>query len=128
MAKPLSEDLRERVIAAIVDGMSRHQAAAHFAVSVSSAIRWYARYEQTGSVAAKRRGGDHRSHAVEAHAGSLLAWWSEKPDITLEELRGKLAEEGKTASLSTIWRFFDRRQITFKKSRSMPASSTVRTS
>ena len=39
----------------------------------------------------------------------------ETPDITLEELRGKLREHGISASVSTLWRFFDRRQISFKK-------------
>jgi transposase len=43
MGKFLSFDLRTRVVEAISGGMSRRQAAAHFGVSVSSAIRWYER-------------------------------------------------------------------------------------
>jgi hypothetical protein len=39
----------------------------------------------------------------------------ETPDITLEELRSKLGQGGISASISTLWRFFDRRQITLKK-------------
>ena len=45
MPKPYSVDLRERVVMAVEDlGLSRRQAAAHFGVSYSSAIRvwvWY---------------------------------------------------------------------------------------
>ncbi|MDE2487042.1 MAG: IS630 family transposase, partial [Alphaproteobacteria bacterium] len=40
MGEARSIDLRERVVTAVATGMSRRQAAARFAVSVSSAIRW----------------------------------------------------------------------------------------
>ena len=40
MARTLSQDLRDRVVAAIDSGLSCHAAAARFGVSVSSAIRW----------------------------------------------------------------------------------------
>ena len=50
------------------------------------------------------------------------------PDITLEELRRKLGEGGISASVSTLWRFFDRRQITFKKRLSMRRSRNGLTS
>ncbi len=42
MATSLSVDLRRRVVAAVEGGMSRREAAAHFRVGVSSAIRWVA--------------------------------------------------------------------------------------
>ena len=40
MARSLSQDLRDRVVAAIDDGLSCRAAAGRFGVSVSSAIRW----------------------------------------------------------------------------------------
>ena len=40
---------------------------------------------------------------------------AEARDITLEELRSQLGEHGISASVSTLWRFFDRRQIIFQK-------------
>jgi len=40
MARSLSLDLRERVVAAVSGGMSRRQAAERFGVSAASAIRW----------------------------------------------------------------------------------------
>jgi transposase len=57
MAAPYSLDLRERVVAAVSGGMSRKQAAAHYQVSHSSAIRWTRRLAETGSPAALPMGG-----------------------------------------------------------------------
>src|SRR3954470_21732977 len=57
MAAPYSLDLRERVVAAVSAGMSRKQAAAHYQVSHSSAIRWTRRLAETGSPAALPMGG-----------------------------------------------------------------------
>ena len=57
MAAPYSLDLRERVVAAVTAGMSRAQAAAHYQVSHSSAIRWTRRLAETGSPAALPMGG-----------------------------------------------------------------------
>src|SRR5438874_5608981 len=57
MAKPYSQDLRQRVVRAVEAGASCHEAAAGFEVSVSSAIPWVTRFRQTGSVAAKPMGG-----------------------------------------------------------------------
>ena len=44
----VSDDLRERVVEAVVlGGLSRNQAAAHFKVSVASAVRWVKRFQTT---------------------------------------------------------------------------------
>ncbi len=46
MAGAYSQDLRDRVInAVVVEGMSRRAAAARFGVSESSAIKWVERFE-----------------------------------------------------------------------------------
>jgi transposase len=47
------------------------------------------------------------------------------PDITLVELRDKLKGRGVSVGIGTLWRFFDRRRITFKKRRRMPRSSNA---
>ena len=87
MAKSLSVDLRERVIAVIDGGVSRRQAAARFGVSVSSAIRWHALALRSGDATPKRQGGDRRSGRIEAHAGVILDAVAKQSDITLAELR-----------------------------------------
>jgi transposase len=55
MTKPYSEDLRTRVVAAVVAGASCRDAAQRFSIGVSSVVRWAQRFRRTGSVAAKRR-------------------------------------------------------------------------
>lgn len=113
MPKPYSQDLRERVLGAVEAGASCHEAAAAFEVSVSSAIRWVARWRQTGSVAAKPMGGSRSP--LEPHSNWLLATITEQPDLTLEELRTRLRQRGISASASSVWRFCERHDLTFKK-------------
>jgi transposase len=115
MAEALSVDLRERVVEAIQGGMSRRQAAAHFRVGVSSAIRWMARVQATGDVRPKSMGGDHRSAAIEAQGQFLLSMREERSDATLREYQAALAKRGLSIGVSSIWRFFARRGITLKK-------------
>ena len=122
MAKALSIDLRERVLAAVDGGLSCRQAADRFGVSASSAIRWYDRRRREGQFGPKALGGDRRSGRIEAHAELILSLVEEKPDITLAELQAGLAEKGIRAGLSTLWRFFKRRGITRKKRLRMPPS------
>ncbi len=67
----LSDDLRKRVVEAVVEGgLSRNAAAKHFKVSIASAVRWVKRYETTGKISPS--GGDRRSGRVEAQRGYLL--------------------------------------------------------
>ena len=50
MARPYSIDLRERVVAAVVEGgLSRRQAAVHFDVAASTVIRWVRQFLDNGS-------------------------------------------------------------------------------
>ncbi len=116
VAASYSLDLRERVVGAIQQGTSRRAAARVFKVSPSVAVRWKQREVETGSCAAKPTGGDRRSHALEAHQAWLLSQIAEEPDLTLEEIRGRLAaEHAFKASVSMLWRFFRRHRISFKK-------------
>ncbi len=115
MGRPLSNDLRERVVAAVAAGQSRHKAAAQFGVCPSSAIRWVRLAEQTGEVKPRPRGGDMRSARIEAHAVLIFSLVEARRDMTLMELQAALAEQGVAAAVSTLWRFFDRHQITLKR-------------
>ncbi len=127
MAKSLSVDLRRRVVDAIEHGLSCRQAAARFGVSASSVIRWLDRLKKQGDVVAKRQGGDRKSGRIEAEAAFLLGEVAETPDITLAELQEKLNVRGISVGTGTLWRFFDRRRITFKKRRRMPPSRNALT-
>ena len=115
MPKSYSEDLRERVIAAVEGGATRHAAAAHFKVSVSSAIRWVQRWRASGEIAAKPRGGS--ASPLEDHQGVLLALAGEQPDLTLDEFCAALQERTIASSRVSIWRFFERHGLSFQKNR-----------
>ncbi len=128
MARALSVDLRERVVAAVADGISCRAAAVRFGVSAASAIRWRQRAVREGSPAPKPQGGDRRSGRIEARADLLLGAIEETPDITLAELRERLiVERGETFAISTIHDFYRRRGITYKKRPRTPASRRART-
>ena len=113
MPKPYSEDLRERVVRMVEAGASCHDAAAAFEVSASSAIRWVACWRQTGSVTAKPMGG--KRSPLDAHKQWLLRLVAAEPDLTLQEIRGRLRRRGIIVSASSVWRFYDRHDISFKK-------------
>ena len=125
MAKALSVDLRCRVVGSIAHGLSCRQAADRFGVSASSAIRWYGQFRTSGTVTPRKQGGDRRSGRIEAAADLILGLVAETPDITLAALQAKLEERGVSVAIGTLWRFFKRRWITFKKRRRMPANSSA---
>jgi transposase len=127
MARPLSIDLRKRVLAAVDGGMSCRKAADRFGVSASSAIRWNDRRRREGDFGPKALGGDRRSGRIEAYAALIVSLVDEKPDMTLAELQARLTEKGIGAGLSTLWRFFKRRGITHKKRPRTPPSRTGQT-
>ena len=128
MSKALSVDLRERVVAAVTAGMSCRAAAVRFGVSAASAVRWAALTRKVGSVAPGPLGGDRRSAQTEAHAALILRLIGQKSDMTLKEIRAELAKAGVSVGIGTLWRFFDRHRMTWKKSLLMPRSRTARTS
>lgn len=117
MAKALSQDLRDRVVAAIDGGLSRRGAAARFGVSVSSAIRWHQLAREHGRAVARKPGGDQRSSKTDVHAEQIMALLEEQGDITLVEIQSGRADRGISVGIGTLWRFFKRHGITRKKDR-----------
>jgi transposase len=117
MAKPLSSDLRLRIVRAVEDeGMSCRGAASRFGVAPSTAVGLVRDWRSTGLIEAHVQGGDRRSARIEGHAADILALVEATPDITLCEIADHLFNaHGERFAPSVIWRFFDRRAITFKK-------------
>jgi transposase len=70
------------------------------------------RFEATGSVAAKPSGGS--TSPLEKHAKFLLALIAERPDMTLDEIVVVMRKRKIAGSRSAVWRFFARRNISFK--------------
>src|SRR5271167_1434424 len=129
MTRALSQDLRSRVIAAVDGGISCNAAAERFGIAVSSAIRWVRAWRVEGRVTALPQGGDLRSHHIEAYRDVILAAIEAKVDITLVELSDLLRHEHRVSCApSTVWRFLDRHNLTFKKKQHTPASRSAPTS
>ena len=81
-----------RVLAAVDAGLSHRAAAARFGVSAASISR---------------------SGRIEAHRGLVLGLVAETPDITIDELRRRLA--GRGLGFGTVQRFLIRHNMTRKK-------------
>src|SRR5215472_854477 len=114
MARPYSQDLRDRVVAAVASGRTCRVAAVLFGVSVASVVKWSQRWRTTGSAAAKPMGG-RRPLRLMGEREWLLARIAEKPDLTLRAVVAELSERGTPASYGAVWRFLAREGITFKK-------------
>lgn len=128
MAKALSLDLRRRVVDAVEEGSSCRAAAARFGVGVSSAIRWVKRLRERGDLAPDKRGGNHRSHRIDAHRDVILALVETEPDRTLAEIAGWLEKTtGYRPQPSVVHRFFTRNGVTRKKRPATRANRNGRT-
>jgi len=114
MAKPYSDDLRERVVRAVAGGLSRRKAAAQFEVSISFVVKIMQRVQSTGSYKPSRFGG-HIVHKLAAHEATVRQLVEEAPSATLMELRQSLSKRGIEVSKSSIDRYLKRLRISFKK-------------
>ncbi|SNS44565.1 Transposase [Tistlia consotensis] len=118
MTRPLSMDIRERLVRAVDGGMSRRSAAKRFGVSASAAIKWVEQWHRSGTVEPRPQGGDRRSQHLEAHAEEILGLVEQTPDITLAEIAAHLDQaHGVRPAQSTVWRLLDRHGQSFKKNR-----------
>ncbi|TCN27557.1 transposase [Sinorhizobium americanum] len=114
MARALSVDLRNRVLAASAGGMSARSAAARFGIGISTAIAWIANARQ-GQVSAAKQGRPGVSR-LDAHETYIIDMIETSKDITLNEMVARLNEERSVAigrSAVDVW--LRKRGFTFKK-------------
>ena len=115
MARAYSLDLRERVVAAIEEGLSTHQAAARFSIGISTAGAWARLKRSQGDVRPGQQG-KPKGSVLDPHADFILGVLEAKPDTTLDELVDRLAAERAVRIVRTaVWKFLDRRDMTHKK-------------
>jgi transposase len=120
-----SNDLRVRVIQVVEGGAAARAAARQFVIGDSTAIRWAKRWRETGSYEAKTNQGQSRS-PLKKHEDWLLALVQQEPDLTLEEIQRRLlGERQQKAGIGSVWRFFDRHGISFKKKHSRGGAGTA---
>ena len=75
MAKPLSPDLRVRIVRAVEDeGMSCRGAASRFGVAPSTAIELVSEWRGTGACEARVQGGEDVQPGSRAMLQRFLAW------------------------------------------------------
>lgn len=123
-----SQDLRDRVLAAVDAGRAVREVAPLFQVSISYIYKALGRRAATGDVA-PRRGGGSRRPKLTGHEAALLAYVSSKPDATLAELRRWLFEtRGVSVSSGCLWNGLERLGWTLKKSHSAQRNRIARTS
>ena len=113
MPKAYCADIRMRVIARVEGGASRREAAEQLDISPSAAVKWVKCFQETGSCAAKPRGGS--TSPLEAHAPWLLTLIEGQPDLTLDEVVSAMHKHGIAGSRTAVWSFFKRHNISFKK-------------
>lgn len=124
-----SQDLRERVLAAVDGGLRVREAAPLFRVSISYIYKALERRASTGATAPAARGGAQRKAVLAGHEAALLAHLRGKPDATLGELRRWLLEtRGVSISVGALWKGLERLGWTLKKSRNTRQNRSVRMS
>lgn len=119
MTRPLSNDLRERVVVAVLSGESCRAVAERFEVSVSSVVKWSQRQRRTGSVAPGKIGG-HRKPVLEPHRDFIVERLNQTSHLTLHGLKAELAARGVKVSHHAVWTFLRREGLRFKKNAVRP--------
>ena len=128
MGRAYSQDLRERVMAAVDSGTGAYAAASLFRVSVSYIYKLLGRRRRTGETRARPwAGGPKPTLAV--HDEALRARVMSEPDATLAELQAWLmAEHDVKVSIGCLWKKLRQLGLTLKKSHCEPPNKTVRIS
>ena len=119
MTRPLSNDLRERVVGAIAAGESCRSVAARFGIAVSSAVKWSQLHRMTGSVNPGQMGG-HRKPVLGPHRTFIMERINQTPHLTLHGLKDDLAGRGVKVSHNAVWLFLRREGLRFKKNTARP--------
>jgi transposase len=114
MAGAYSNDLRERVAAAVLSGRTGREVGTTFGVSTASALKWAQRLRETGSAAARPMGG-HKRRVLRDEQGWMLLRLEECPHLTVRGLAAELAERGHKVSPNTVWSLLRKAGHSFKK-------------
>jgi len=127
MGVAYSQDLRDRVMAAVDGGLGVYAAAPLFRVSVSYIYKALGRRRATGDVTAHKSGGGPKPKLA-AYDEALRAQVARKADITLIELQAWLADDHAVkVSIGALWARVRRLGLTLKKSRNAPQNRTAPT-
>ena len=116
MAKPLSNDLRERAVERHEAGESTRSVGSMFGVAASTVSKWSRRRRETGSVEPAKFGG-YRRRVLEPHRETVHGLVLEVPHRSVRALRDELAGLGIVVCEETLRKFLHAEGLSFKKNR-----------
>ena len=127
MTRPLSIDLRDRVVDRHEAGASTRSVASLFGVAPSTVSKWARLRRETGSLEPGKVGG-HRRRLLEPHRETVLALVTERPHRSVRELQAELASLGIRVCQETVRTFLHAEGLSFKKKPRSRRNKTARTS
>ena len=125
MKRPISLDLRQRILTSYDHNEGTRQEIAHrFRVSLGMVKKLLQQRRQTGDIAPRYNRCGRRPKIVASHRQKLRQLLSRKPDLTLEELRRAAQLD---CTIQAIHYVLEDMGLTYKKRRSAPVNRTGRT-
>lgn len=113
--RPISEDLRRRIVAAREAGAGAVEVSKRFSVNRRTVSRLYAEYERSGRVQPKQIGG-YRQSRLAVHGAALEGWIAQQADLTLAELQARCRNELKVQiGLNALWHQLRKLGLSVKK-------------
>src|SRR5208283_1784448 len=113
--RPLSQDLRQRIIAARERGAGTGDVCRRFGVSRKSVERFWKQQQLTGACRPKKIGGYRRSR-LEKHDRTLRRWIARQPDLTLGELQKRCFQRLRVAiGITALWHRLEQLGLSYKK-------------
>ena len=113
--RPLSEDLRRRIVEARQAGAGSVEVSDRFRVSRRTVARLFGQYQRSGELRPKQIGGYRRSR-LQRHGKTLNHWIGKQADITLVELCERCRKElGVTIGINALWHQLRKLGLSFKK-------------
>ncbi len=92
MARPLSEDLRKRIVKKREEGYSESDVSQMFGVSTSSVYRLCKQQRDHGHLQPGKLGQPEGSR-LDPHRERISGWIKKEPGVTLGEMTARLADE-----------------------------------
>ena len=117
--------LRERVVAFVEEGHSHRAAAARFRVSVKFVNDMVILKRETGGLEPRAQGNGGGHGKLGAVQSWITARMDAKPDLTLNDLVGELADQhGIAIHRVSVWRFLRGLGLTHKKKTCKPSNKS----
>lgn len=115
MGKPLSEDLRKRIVEKRQEGYTTAEVSGMFGVSMRSVDRFCALMRTQGNLLHDKLG-KPPGLRLDAHQEEISKWIAEAPGLTLEEIAARCDKQlGLSVHLTTVMRALAKWGFRYKK-------------